>query len=175
MTVTTTSQPWSSNPDSSFSHSLTLSPSYSALSISLVIISLLASISVDISSLFTFAHHPSYLNHSPTHGRSTLRLSLTRKLADPISTKLHCVSYLHAVASIYNIEGSKLHAALSFPFYLPMHSIFHLHMWHNSLSPHSLRGKKSSVSTVAFRVSVWMTTMVGNNRIKKKRKRKKSD
>lgn len=54
-------------------------------------------------------------------------LSLIRKLADPISTKLHCMFYPHAVASIYSVH-SKLHAALSFPFYLPMHPIFHPHV-----------------------------------------------
>lgn len=48
-------------------------------------------------------------------GLSTLRgLSLTRKLADPISTKLHCVSYLHAVASIYSVRNCTLPSP--FPF-----------------------------------------------------------
>lgn len=86
----------------------------SSLSISLTIISLVASISMCFSSLFAFAAS-SLSFQSCFHGDlSTLRLSLTRKFTDPISTKLHCVSYLHAVASIYSVRNCTLPSPFSF-------------------------------------------------------------
>lgn len=125
------------------------------VSVSLAIISLVASTPTRFLSPFALGHRPSRLSRAPAWSLYPLRLSLTRKLADPISTKLHCVSYLHAVASIYSVRNCTLPSP--FPFTSPMHPIFHLHMWRGAPPsiPHSPRGneKKSAVSTVAFRVS----------------------
>lgn len=107
----------------------------------------------------------------------TVSLSLARKLADPISTKLHCVSYLHAVTPIYSVR-SKLHAALSFPFYLPMHSIFHPHgydVWRRtSFSLHSRMRKKN----LPFRPSRFVSPLERRRRaeiIEKKKQEKKKE
>lgn len=66
---------------------------------------------------------------------------------------MHCISYLHAVASIYN---SKLYAAFSFLFYLPIQSLFHPDMCtimtRKRIFPVHLVDKKSAIPTVAFRV-----------------------
>lgn len=105
-------------------------------------------------------------------GPSTFRLSLTRKLADPISTKLHCVSYLHAVASIYSVR-SKLHAALSFPFYLPMHPIFHPHVCTDTTcgAPPSAPIHPADTKKICRRVSCLRLNDDRNNRTKKKERK----
>lgn len=43
-----------------------------------------------------------------------LSLSPIRKFADPISTKLHCVPYLHAVVPIYSVRNCTLPSPFSF-------------------------------------------------------------
>lgn len=85
----------------------------------------------------------------------SVSLSLTRKLADPISTKLHCVSYLHAVASIYSVRNCTLPSPFPFTSRCIQYFTSICGAAHLPPIPHSPRGneKKSAVSTVAFRVS----------------------
>lgn len=64
--------------------------------------------------LFFLAYHPSRFNYTVPRGLSqSFRFSLTRKFADPIFTKLHCVSHLHAVALTYSVRNCTLPSVLS--------------------------------------------------------------
>jgi len=96
-----------------------------ALSVKALYFSPFLSVSLAIVSLIVFTRFPSLswsLRIVPlisatlplTWSLYSSRLSLTRKLTDPISTKLHCVSYLYAVASIYSVRNCTLPSP--FPF-----------------------------------------------------------